>query len=350
MARQNSTNTGIDFSVSAIASGASVSIDLVSARAFTLTLNQNTTISAIPNFPSWASHLIFYLQITQDSSGGRTLSFPGSVVLEGSINTLPNSISIIKFLTFNSGTNWHALVEKPISSSSALWTPAATTTYLWFDPSDSATIYYSGGTSVSQLNDKSGGSRHITQSTASEQPTLIANTLNNYPIISFDGGDTLNNTGVNVSNIKFVILIFKQTTSSFWDSGLIGGDLIVTTSGAVLCLRKKNDGSIIIDSSVSSSADFNIVAYKMATNDAAFYINAASIGTDTSYNSFSTGTFSLGGGGGIKLIGQIAEFVAFDNVPSSDVILKIEGYLAYKWGLVSKLPSNHLYKNAPPTL
>ena len=29
---------------------------------------------------------------------------------------------------------------------------------------------------------------------------------------------------------------------------------------------------------------------------------------------------------------------------------KIEGYLAHKWGLTSDLPSNHPYKNNPPTV
>lgn len=60
----------------------------------------------------------------------------------------------------------------------------------WYDASDTATITASGN-SVSQLSDKSGNGLHITQGTASAQPTTNTITRNGRNALSFDGGDRL---------------------------------------------------------------------------------------------------------------------------------------------------------------
>lgn len=59
------------------------------------------------------------------------------------------------------------------------WTPADITTYLWIDPSDLSTLYQdsagstavtASGDPVGKVSDKSGSSRHITQSTSDKRP------------------------------------------------------------------------------------------------------------------------------------------------------------------------------------
>jgi hypothetical protein len=53
---------------------------------------------------------------------------------------------------------------------------------------------------------------------------------------------------------------------------------------------------------------------------------------------------------GSYLNGNIAEIIGY--APSSDMLVsniqRVEGYLAWKWGLQSKLPSNHTYYSSPP--
>jgi hypothetical protein len=56
-----------------------------------------------------------------------------------------------------------------------------------------------------------------------------------------------------------------------------------------------------------------------------------------------------------KSDGRLAEFIAYATIPGTGgtdltQLEKAEGYLAWKWGLVNKLPSNHPYKNSPPTV
>jgi hypothetical protein len=47
-------------------------------------------------------------------------------------------------------------------------------------------------------------------------------------------------------------------------------------------------------------------------------------------------------------IAEIVLFVSGSEIPTEDRE-KIEGYLAWKWGINSKLPSGHTYYSAAPT-
>jgi hypothetical protein len=47
---------------------------------------------------------------------------------------------------------------------------------------------------------------------------------------------------------------------------------------------------------------------------------------------------------------QVAEILIYNSVLTSAQVAKVEGYLAWKWGLVANLPSDHPYKNSYPTV
>jgi len=53
------------------------------------------------------------------------------------------------------------------------------------------------------------------------------------------------------------------------------------------------------------------------------------------------------------LNGQVGEFIVFTFSDSDEVVTykqKLEGYTAWKWGLVGGLPGDHPYKTAAPTV
>jgi hypothetical protein len=60
----------------------------------------------------------------------------------------------------------------------------------------------------------------------------------------------------------------------------------------------------------------------------------------------STGYTMGGGTGNTAFDGVICEVLVFDRLLSASDIAIIEGYLAWKWGLVDSLPSTHPYKTA----
>ena len=59
---------------------------------------------------------------------------------------------------------------------------------LWLDFSDSSTVTLSGS-SISQVNDKSGKNYAAVQATGANQPTLVANAINGKSVASFDGSN-----------------------------------------------------------------------------------------------------------------------------------------------------------------
>jgi hypothetical protein len=77
------------------------------------------------------------------------------------------------------------------------------------------------------------------------------------------------------------------------------------------------------------------------------YLNGSSLST-TSVNSPSvfsgTPTVSRVGGG---FNGAMYEMIGYDSVLSTAQRQQVEGYLAWKWGLVSSLPNGHPYKTPP---
>lgn len=88
------------------------------------------------------------------------------------------------------------------------------------------------------------------------------------------------------------------------------------------------------------------------TQNAAYiwnYNGTTSYSASTSYNGPLTGlTINTGTYPGESSDCDVAEIVLYNSVVTTLQLQKIEGYLAWKWGLQANLPSNHPYKNSPP--
>jgi hypothetical protein len=65
-------------------------------------------------------------------------------------------------------------------------------------------------------------------------------------------------------------------------------------------------------------------------------------------------TLDIGHFGGVtgydRMVGAFAEIVFLKGTISDDDRQKMEGYLVWKWGMQSQLPTNHKYKDAAPTV
>jgi trimeric autotransporter adhesin len=48
--------------------------------------------------------------------------------------------------------------------------------------------------------------------------------------------------------------------------------------------------------------------------------------------------------------GKMSEVVMVSSTLPTDDRQKLEGYLAWKWGLTANLPVDHPYKTTPPTV
>jgi len=248
----------------------------------------------------------------------------------------------------------------PIILGGGLWTPTRIATAQWFDAADASTITLNGST-VSQWADKSSNGRHMTQSTASLQPTWAVSSFS-LPSVNFVAHEMISNA-ISASNSDFAVYsVTKQTKtltnnndSVFSTRTNVNGSFQVASNLTQLVASGQNlSGGFItnlIDSSIA--ANYRIVRIESTVTDIKTYLNGSLSATSPAGNSFNASPtlgFQLGRnrGGGAYLWADHAEWVVTLGVPSPATSDRIEGYLAWKWGQQALLPVGHPYKNSPP--
>jgi hypothetical protein len=275
---------------------------------------------------------------------------------------------------------------------SRLWTPAAITTALWLDASDSSTITTVSG-NVSEWRDKSGNDRHFEQATSDSRPALTAAGLNGLDVLTFDGtDDRLASTAAastwafmhNKSSGSTVYAVFTHSAGDDRDailstegllSGNIGYSLIAEgLSTSVDAIRQWVSRGVTGSVAVNALSADNMVAASTATlicsivnqngptdtfpARADLVVNGTvQVRTNSAIGDPSTAAptanMSIGSNGpgtGAFLGGFIAELIIRTGLDGTTDRQLVEGYLAHKWGLAASLPSGHPYKDAAPEI
>ena len=230
------------------------------------------------------------------------------------------------------------------ASAPAIWTPAAlgASLSLWYDASDAATITLNGST-VSQWRDKSGNDRHVSQTTAGVQPAYLANDLNGKAGIDF----YLNKGLFSTSNpvVSFVITVIKARNAT-WDGYHTMLDARTSGPSRIGGLRASGNTGFWLDVYPSMTWDDGVQrtpalsGYNTITSPRIVGFTAAS-GRGNPMQEVTIGNFSAGtqGGSGVQY-----EIIATSTAPSTEDRQKLEGYLAWKWGLQANLPIDHPYR------
>lgn len=249
-----------------------------------------------------------------------------------------------------------------------LWTPERIDTALWLDAADASTITLNGS-NVSQWDDKSGNSRHVSQASAIRQPTYNATGLNSKPTIDFDGSnDFPKNATFQPAGAVSCFLVFNRDTTGgtfvntqrtngiFEISGGFGGEytnITFTATGDIdpgpslgfdIAGGGTNQNAILgvqYDGSGSTAADF--VARLDGSNQS--IVNSGPLAF------LSESGFTIGARPVQDLSfynGRISELIFIQSQAPLLDVQKIEGYLAHKWGLAGNLPTTHPYKGFPP--
>ncbi|MFM6671211.1 MAG: hypothetical protein ACKPJO_13945, partial [Dolichospermum sp.] len=225
-----------------------------------------------------------------------------------------------------------------------LWTPAQISTDLWLDAADASTITLNGST-VSQWNDKSGNGRDATQATASLQPTYANNAL----IFTADGLSVPTSAFPNTSN-NSVAVVMQATDTPVSLAGLVNiqsspADNPEIRLGVGVDARIYYNGqyAIIINAGLTTQ---KISVLEMTPGvKSELFTDGTSIASGTIAVALSpTNEFTLGRYSGINATrnGTINEVLVY---PSNTINRQlIEGYLAWKWGLVANLLLNHPFK------
>ena len=226
----------------------------------------------------------------------------------------------------------------------------------WYDAFDPLTITQSSGT-VSQVKDKSENGYDLTSGTGFTYPN---NTFNgSYPsFYSSVSGSSVIGTNSSLS-LPYPCTTFTVAVQT---GATLGANIFIFDTVAPpprLALYSYSVGTYtyaIADSTGQTWTYGNTT--NIATILSATYTSSLNVwmnGTQVATNS----TLRSGGFNGITLgsrysltfswIGHICEVIIFSKILSINQIQQVEGYLAWKWGLMSSLANGHPFIGAPPS-
>lgn len=240
---------------------------------------------------------------------------------------------------------------------SRLWIPTdlGATLVQWMDGADGATITTVSG-NVSAWSDKSGKGNNASQATAGSRPALTANALNSLSALTFAGGiKTLTHASILTSDYTATYML-KPTESGvngvyYQHAGDVAdGNLGLYAEASVIA---GGFGNFSQGGNLNASAEFpSSLVWKTQVHQPAKLFKD---GTEVTYSAFNTpapggALTAIGGEPTFFFVGQLAEAVICDTVLIDANRQKVEGYLAWKWGLAANLPSGHPYKSGPPTV
>ena len=108
-------DNGVQQESTALTSGSSVTLDLNAGTVFTITLAHNIGTFTWSNPASSGYASVFSLKVTQDGTGGRTISWPASVDwASGTAPTLSsgaNDVDVFVFFTVDGGTTYYGFTS-----------------------------------------------------------------------------------------------------------------------------------------------------------------------------------------------------------------------------------------------
>ena len=253
-----------------------------------------------------------------------------------------------------------------------LWRPdeLGASLALWLDAEDTSSITLNGS-KVSQWSDKSGNARHASQATASVQPTYTTAGLNGKSVVRFSTSAQFIFTNTKFGSAAQRSVFSLNTYTATPQYQYVWHQESSETSGAALVFRAQSNFSdwqqndtISWADGYSSGNDPRFISNGV-TGDGSAAIHEVSLGSQESQlriNGASanarvqlTGAwpniarrFSVGRDSQ-SLNGDVAEIIYVDGAVSTTDRQKVEGYLAWKWGLTANLPADHPYKSTPPT-
>ena len=207
-----------------------------------------------------------------------------------------------------------------------------------WDFSDSASITLNGS-DISQINDQN-GTYHMTQGSASLQPTVLSAAQNGLDVADFDGSDDRLEASpmlpANSSYTKAVVVKFDNLTNP-GNTIVIGRSTLWLNSGSNVNVWHNLVDEVTGSTTLSAGTWYIIMGtYDAATSDAYLYIDNVEDGSNLSAGAWDLSENYAWLGdiyGGNCLNGQIAEAIVYNNAISSGDRTSLYNHLKTKWGL-----------------
>jgi hypothetical protein len=238
-----------------------------------------------------------------------------------------------------------------------IWTPTqiAADLCLWMK-ADAITA--TNGQSLDTVNDSGPDGRTMTKMHATG-PTYLTNQINGLPALDCAAGKAMKTNAGNISFLNFAVcLVWKGVNAggtkriidhSFQTGWYIGRNLATDVGGGV-----KNTNPPY---GIFAAADQNAHVVTVQRNSTTHLVRVDGGATTATQTVVSTATTAtsiwFGADDADSAIAQppdllLAECVILDQNVTTTSRDKVEGYLAWKYGLQGNLPSGHAYKAAAP--
>ena len=218
---------------------------------------------------------------------------------------------------------------------------------VWFDAGDVATI--TGNSPVTKWADKSGNGRHAEGPVGAPTYNATGGRWDS-PVVEIRkaGGDDYLQVGGDPFFAKEHYYVFRSADAADrWDyyGGVLGHQ---SGRGSNYLFENNNrnfhgnqspeavqQNGLATTGNVQLSQVNQFMLLRIAVNDNS---------TDPKSN------YRIGFSDGFCTSIDIAEVIAFDSILSNTGRLKVEGYLARKWGLLDRIPQDHAFRSEPPTI
>lgn len=244
-----------------------------------------------------------------------------------------------------------------ILPSRRLWTPERLggAVCAWYDAADGSRIALSGS-NVTNWWDRSRAAQHIS---ATGTPTWARNVQNGQGAVTFSGtGQYFSSASMVVpASLDFACYAAMSPQAS-------GGTYRCLYDNATNTPMVWNDTTSKIEANTSTASTgisstatcanawnvYAMIERSLGTNLQEVRFNGASAGTRAT-NNLTAGTRTItmfNRAGGNPWYGTVGELVFVNRFIGDDGISKMEGYLAWKWGLQASLAVGHPYRNSPP--
>jgi hypothetical protein len=246
---------------------------------------------------------------------------------------------------------------------------------VWFDAADAGVIRFASGSNIGRWLDKSGFQNHLATNSSNQGfwPTYTSNTLNGKPVVTFSNAAMIGGYASPTSTTPHTIFVVARPSaitglhdlfqvSSFPDGGTTGVGVNLATSYSsnkwfAGSLYGGNDGDVTSNTVASTSRTDIVVATVWPGSNINTTVNGTT-GLDSGQVTSSLNTKANGAKTNMGAhwyppenyyrefyFGYIAEVLVFSNALTVADRQRIEGYLAWKWGLQSQLPALHPFSN-----
>jgi hypothetical protein len=268
--------------------------------------------------------------------------------INGSATTGTGGPSSYTISGLSGGTNYSVALGANVITTGSFNPTLVTGCSVWWDAADpygNGTVP-ANGTAINTWTDKSGSGYNATA-------TVAATYTTSNKALNFTTGFYTSNYPANPTNESCFIVFNKSSTATMMMIGSgVGGRQIAMQGGPTFAFVSagiawglgingitSNGVTYLGEAFINSSNEY--LSINGATNLSGPYGQTFTSGTLTNIGREKTSDF--------QFQGYIMEIIFYNSYLSTTDRQKVEGYLAWKWGLQTSLPGAHPYYSAAPT-